>query len=319
MNWIKENKFLTGFFAAMLVGIGVLGYLLFTAMGKAEEATNLYTEQAGELDRLQNLPLSANKKNLDALVAQKKDAVDAIAAFQSMLAGKAFPTEPMSPEQFQDKLKATKNAVVEKAQGVTKLPDKFYLGFDPYETRPPDNKDVAALLGHELKAIEWIFNQLIESRVTELKTPVKRDPLPEESGKVRTGEKGDKKTKPPLVTTNSIELTLQCRQNSLATFLNALVSPKAPQFYTVRTIRLKNENEKGPPRVDPNAIAIAPAAPALPPPGSPPVADAPAAPGAPAAAQAIAKYIVGEEQLEVTLQIDIVDFAQPAVAAAPLK
>jgi len=315
MNWIKENKFLTGFFAAMCVGVLVLGYFLYSAMGSFDKATSQYGERVTELNRLQNLKDAPNQENLAALAGQKEGAVKVIESFQSMLAGKAFPIEPMSPEQFQDKLKATKNAVVEKAQGATKLPDKFYLGFDPYETRPPDNKDVAALLGHQLKAIEWIFNQLIESRVTEVKTPIKREPLPEESGKTRT-EKGDKKAKAPLVTTNSIELILQCRQNSLATFLNALVSPTAPQFYTVRTIRLKNENEKGPPRVDPNAVAVA-VAPALDPAAAPPVAGA--APGAPAAPQAIAKYIVGEEQLEVTLQIDIVDFAQPAVAAAPSK
>lgn len=314
MNWIKENKFLTGFFATMAAGVGALGYLLFSAMGAADEAANLYATQAAELDRLQNLPLSPNKKNVDALVAQKKDAIDAIEAFQSMLAGKAFPIEPMTPEGFQDKLKATKTAVVEKAQGATKLPEKFFVGFDPYESRPPDNKDVAALLGHQLKAIEWLFGQLIDSRVTEVKT-IKREPLPEESGKPGAAEKADKKGKGALLRTSTVEITMECRQNALATFLNALVTPKAPQFYTVRTIRLKNENEKGPQRVDPNALVADPGA-ISPPPGTP---AAPGAPAAPAAPQPVARYIVGEEQLEVTLQIEIVDFAKPASAAAPSK
>lgn len=317
MNWIKENKFLTGFFVVTAVGAGTLGYLLFSAMGAADEAANLYATQAAELERLQNLPLSPNQKNLDALVAQKKDAVDAIEAFQATLAAKTFPVEQMTPEGFQDKLKATKNAVVEKAQGGTQLPEKFFLGFDPYETRPPDGKEVATLLGRQLKAIEWMFGQLIDSRVTEVKA-IKREPLPEESGKTRGGEKGDKKGKAPLLTTNSIELTIQCRQNALATFLNSLVSAKAPQFYTIRAIRIKNENEKGPQRVDPNAILADPGAIALPPPGAAvPPPGAPVAPAAPV--QAVTKYIVGEEQLEVTLQIEIVDFAPPTNAAPPPK
>ena len=127
MNWIKENKFLTGFFAAMLFGAGVFGYLLFSAMGSFDEATARYTGLATELNRLQNLPVSPSQKNLAVLTAQKKEAVEVIAAFQSSLAAKSFPTEAMTPEQFQDKLKATKTAVVEKAQGNPKLPDKFFL------------------------------------------------------------------------------------------------------------------------------------------------------------------------------------------------
>ena len=306
MNWIKENKFLTGFFATMLAGVGVLGYFLYSAMGSFDAATTRYTGLAGELSRLQNLPVSPSQKNLTALAAQKEEAVKVIAAFQSSLAAKTFPQEPMTPEQFQDKLKATKNAVVEKAQGAPKLPDKFFLGFDPYETRPPDSKEVATLLGHQLKAIEWLFGQLIESHVTEVKS-IKREPLPEEGGKARGAEKSDKKGK-SLVNTHPVEITIQCRQNALAAFLNALVSPKAPQFYIVRTIYVKNQTDKGPPKI----VTAAPPSPA------PAVAGTPAAPGTPAPAaqpQAASTYIVGEEQIEVVMQIDIVDFAEPSLTS----
>ena len=70
-----------------------------------------------------------------------------------------------------------------------------------------------------------------------------------------------------------------------------------------------------PQRVDPNALVADPGA-ISPPPGTPPVSGAAATPATP---QPVAKYIVGEEQLEVTLQIEIVDFAKPASAAAPSK
>jgi hypothetical protein len=49
----------------------VLGYLLFDAMGRAGTAQESYIVQANELTRLQNLPFSATRKNLDALIAQK--------------------------------------------------------------------------------------------------------------------------------------------------------------------------------------------------------------------------------------------------------
>jgi hypothetical protein len=38
---------------------------------------------------------------------------------------------------------------------------------------------------------------------------------------------------------------------------------------------------------------------------------------APVASQAVAQYIVGDEQLEVTMVIDVVDFAEPASTASP--
>lgn len=308
MNWIKENKFLTGFFAAMLVGLGVLGYFLYSAMGAYDEATARYTGLSSELSRLQNLPVSPSQKNLAALAAQKEEAVKVIAAFQTSLAAKTFPTESMSPEQFQDKLKATKNSVVEKAGSKTKLPEKFFLGFDVYETRAPE-KDAAAPLAHELKAIEWLMGQLIESGVTEVKS-IKREPLPEESGKKSGGEKGDKKGK-NLVNSHPVEISIQCRQNALAPFLNALVSLKAPQFYIVRTISVKNQNEKGPPKV----AAAPPPPPPAPLPVGTPQPNTPVATPPPPQPVAAASYIVGEEQIDVTMQIDIVDFAEPTVAS----
>lgn len=306
MNWIKENKFITGFFAVMLVGLSVLGYFLFSAMGGFDEATTRYNGLATELDRLQSLPVSPSQKNLTALGGQKDEAVKAIAAFQSSLAAKSFPVEPMTPEQFQDKLKATKNSVTEKAQGTPQLPAKFFLGFDVYETRPPD-KDAAAPLGHELKAIEWIFMQLIESKVTEVKS-IKRDPLPEESGKGRSGDKADKKGK-ALVNSHPVEIAMHCQQKALAPFLNTLISPKAPQFYIVRTISVKSQSEKGPQKV---AANTPPPPPPTPPAGTPPTGAAPA----PAQPQAASTYIVGEEQIDVTLQIEIVDFAEPTPTSA---
>ena len=307
MNWIKENKFLTGFFAVMLAGLGALGYLLFAAMGGADEAATRYNGLASELGRLQNLPLSPNQKNLDALVAQKKDAVEVIAAFQTSLAAKSFPLVPMTPEEFQDKLKATKTAVLERAsQGGTHLPDKFFLGADTYETRPP-TPEAAGPLGRELKAIEWVLNQLFDNHVAELK-PMKRDPLPEESGK-----KGDKKGK-ALVSTHSFELSMVCRPPAFAAVLNAITGPKAPQYYIPRIVRIKSQNDKGPPRV----VNVPPPAPAPAPSTNPPAPGTPPSPPPPPASNGPSQYIVGDEQLEVTMVIDIVDFAEPA-AAAPSK
>jgi hypothetical protein len=302
MNWIKQNTFLAGFFGVMIVGIGALGFLLFSAMSKADEATASYTDVSGKLTRLQNLSLSPTEKNLKALVAQKQEAVEAIKAFQATVAKMTFPTEEMSPEQFQDKLKAVRNGIVEKAAGVPILPEKTFLGFEMYEGQPPA-KDAATPLGHELKAVEWIFQQLIESRATEVKD-IKRALLPEETKAGAAPERGGNRPGPGqgraskgLMSSHQYDMTVICEQKALGAFLNTLLGAKAPQFYLLRSIVVKNQVPTGPPR----AGAV--------------VAGAPA-PG-PGPEKPVSSYIAGTELLEVNLQIEIVDFAEPT--ASPSK
>ncbi|MCE9609769.1 MAG: Amuc_1100 family pilus-like protein [Chthoniobacter sp.] len=299
MNWIKENKFLTGFMVVMLLGLGGIGYLLFTAMGKYDAAQMEYSGKSAELTRLQKLNPSPTKKTLDQLVAQKKEASEVVADFQKSLAAISIPAEPMTPEQFQDKLKATKTAIVEKAAAAgTTLPAKFFLGFDAYEGRPPA-ADAATPLGRQLKGIEWVLTQLFDSRVIELgsegKDPIKRDPLPEESGKkaeepVKKGAGGSKEAKAkPLVTTHSFEIKMVCKQDALARVLNALVGPQAPQFFIPRLITVKNEKSTLPKTdLNPN----------------------------PDKEKKSGGFILGEEKLQVTLVIDMVDFAAPPASAA---
>ena len=315
MNWIKENKFLAGTLGVVLVVGGVLTYFLIVAMGAADEARTGYATDIGTLQKLAGASISPTEKNSQALDLQLKEAKGAVEAFQAKLAANAFPLVPMKPEAFQDKLKATKSAAIERAaQGQTELPAKFFLGFDAptnYEGTPPSPL-AAPALGRELESINWVLTQMFDSHITKLES-LKREPLPEETpGKVT--EQNSKKAggaTMPLVSTHSFELKFECRQNSLATFLNALVGPKAPQFYTPRVIQIKNQKDRVP-KADASNLGSA-----IPPP--PPIVDPSGAPKglAPVAPiKAVATYIVGEEQLEVTLSIGVVNFAPPPSAVA---
>ncbi|MEI8106461.1 MAG: Amuc_1100 family pilus-like protein [Verrucomicrobiota bacterium] len=315
MNWIKENKFLAGTLGVVLVVGGVLTYFLIVAMGDADEARTGYATDIGTLQRLAGASISPTGKNSQALDLQLKEAKGAVEAFQAKLAANAFPLVPMKPEAFQDKLKATKSAAIERAaQGQTELPAKFFLGFDAptnYEGSLPSPL-AAPALGRELESINWVLTQLLDSHITKLES-LKREPLPEETpGKVteKTLKKGGGAVM-PLVSTHSFELKFECRHNSLATFLNALVGPKAPQFYTPRVIQIKNQKDRVP-KADASILGSAiPPPPPIVEPGGAPKGLAPAAP-----IKAVAAYIVGEEQLEVTLSIGVVNFAPPPSAVA---
>lgn len=311
MNWVKENKFLTGFLAILVIGLGVLGYEVYSASSAYEEANNQYASKAGEYNRLRHLVPYPNKKVLDALTAQKAEAATAISAFQADLAKKEFPVESISPEQFQDRLKEAVSKMRAKATeaGMHLPSDKFFLGFETYEGRPPP-AEAAAPLGRQLKAIEWVVNQLIASQITELKE-LKRPELPEEKAKGGAArgqkpggppEKGDKAGggRQDLVVKHPFDLVIVCRQNFLANVLDTVTGPKAPQFYILRLIRIRNQKEKLP-----RAIEVAPPAPVV----DPAVPQPPAQPAPPKPA---IDYIVGEEMVEAAIRLEMVDFAEVA-------
>lgn len=303
MTWIKANPFLTGFFAVMAIGVGVLGWLLMSARGAFTEASDRYTTQATELTRLRRLPLFPNAKNLSALDAQKTEAAQAITAFQADLAKREFPLEQMTPEQFQQKLKASVSAVRARAAsaGIVLPKDKFFLGFDVYEGRPPDPA-AATPLGRQLKAIEWVVNELITHQITELRS-LSRTELPEEKSRVAApagaAARGASPAK-PLVQKYPFQVTVFSSQRSVSNALNSIVGPKAPQFYIPRVVRIKNENDKGPKRIRPDAATLPAPVPETAPPGG----------LAPAAPAQISSYIAGNERVETFLRLEIVDFSE---------
>ena len=297
MNWIKANKFLTGFLAVMLVGIGVLGYFLFSANSAFDAADDAYHDKANELNRLRHLPLYPNAKNLKALEAQKEEAAQLVAAFQAQLATREFSADDITPQQFQDRLKSAVTAILDKAGAAhMELPkEKFYLGFDPYESRPPEPEAVGPLT-KQLKAIQWVMEKIIEAKITKL-VSLTRIPLPEEKSLAggnnnRRPGREERSGAGDLVSKFPVDLEFLARQSSFAEALNVIVGASAPQFYIPRVVRITNQKTKGPERV---------------------AAGASATPGQPAAPMG---YIVGEELIQVSMRLEIVEFAPPKEVAA---
>ena len=109
---------------------------------------------------MRHLALYPNAKNLKALEAQKDEAAQMVAAFQGQLTTREFPAKEITPQEFQDELKRAVTAVVEKAGAAQlELPkEKFYLGFDPYETRPPEPEAVGPLT-QQLQTIQWVMEK----------------------------------------------------------------------------------------------------------------------------------------------------------------
>ncbi len=303
MNWFKENRFLGAFFGVILVVVGVLLYFLLSAKASYESVQLTYQTKVNELNGLLGSEPFPEQENFKKMEGQRKDHQAAIAALQKDLNSRQYELESLTEAQFQERLQATVQRVSAKAteKGVT-LPSGFFMGFDPYKTQPP-RRAAAALLGREMKAMEWVVMQLLDARVTSLNS-ITRAALAEEKDKSLPGEQVAK----GLLTKYPFEINFTGDQSAFRTVLNNIVATKV-QFYIPRQIEVKNEKEKGPAVALPEATSPPPSPAASSAPVDPKLGAAPASAPEKPVAESL-KYFVGEEKVTVTIGLEIIDFAK---------
>jgi hypothetical protein len=348
MSWLSENKFLAGFGAVMLAGVGTLGYFTYSAMGNYETAVGGFESASSEVRRLQELKPFPDDANLKDLNGQKEDLKAKLATLQTELRARALKLEPVRKEAFQDELKQTVARVTAKAAEVkTTLPDSFYMGCGEYQAKPPEDA-AAAPLARQLKAIDLLMQVLLTPGGIELKE-LKRSALPEEKAgakpaaaaptpaRGRAGQRTDKEAPAKkLVEKTAVKIAFTASDAAFRQVLNNIVGHKQ-QIFIIRRLEVKNSAPEAPGKLStaglPPASPITPVAPVAPTAPTDPAAaipaapaDAPAQPAAPAPAPAPAEPTVaphgsletkfGRERVEATLEIDILDFAEPDAADA---
>lgn len=299
MNWIKQNKFLSGFIAVMVIGVGALGFLLMQAQGNYATARSEYETKVSELNRLETLKPYPEAENLKQIEAQKTDYVAAIDMLQKNVAAAQIPIEPLSREQFQDKLREAVTRINAKAkESGFNLPPMFYLGMEKYQNEPP-LAEAAPALGRQLKALEFVINKMIDDGISGI-AKFERDTLPEEEGKAKKetaskpgapGGKGDKdKSSKHSVVYHAVQIEFVAEQSRFRNFLNDVVAEKS-QFFVPRLVVVKNEKDVAPPRIVAGG-------------GTTTTVDDPNKP------EPASKYVFGAEKVVVSLVLDIVDFAE---------
>ncbi|MEO8353900.1 MAG: hypothetical protein ABI680_19405, partial [Chthoniobacteraceae bacterium] len=191
----------------------------------------------------------------------------------------------------------------------------------------PPKDEVAAPLGRLLKTMKMVVLQLIEDKVNVI-SEINPAPLPGETDKApandsgKKGGKGDSGDK--LVDRQSFSISFIGPEHSFHAFVNQIISDQT-QFMIPKSIKVANEKLTGPPRdfgggFPPPPPAFPPPPGSEPPPGAPADPNAPGAPGDPNApgfppvAEKAKTYVVGDEKLQVTMVIEVVDFTGPALA-----
>src|SRR5688572_14185559 len=233
MSVLKQNPFLAGFGAVMVLGVGALGYLTYSAADAHSTAETDYKEKQQELTRLQGLKPYPHQESLAKYVEQKKAFQAKVTALQDKLAASKIKVEDISPTEFQNKLRDTVAKIAARAaESNVKFPDadkqKFYLGFNVYQGEPP-KAAAAPRLYRDLKAIESVLNIILETKNVTIKE-LKRDQIAEEKDVKPATQPQDKNKKPggksesdnSIVQKDSFTITFSTTQENFQRILSGI-------------------------------------------------------------------------------------------------
>src|SRR5438477_3452315 len=298
MNWFQQNRWLGTFLVVFAICGLIAAVLFFLAASNWRSARSMFDTAAAErsrLDRLDPFPNDANYRKMKVLLENYSAALDKL---KEDLKTEALPAPPLAPNEFQSHLLQTMLATTQKARlNKVKLPATFYLGFDPFVTSLPNSNETARLLGQELSEIQMLINILLDARVDSV-TSLQRMPLAEERGvpPARTPIRGQKPVNTvvagsKMLERNVVDISFKASPSAARKVLNQIASSSA-QFYIIRTLYVRNEKDKGPPRekiAEPNPPAKEPSAPSHP--GNAPLI-----------------FIVGNEHIEISARIEMLKF-----------
>jgi len=303
MNWLKENPFLAGLAAITLVGAGALGFLIFQAAGAYSLSAESYTAAVSKLHTLQNKVPFPSQENLAEIEKGLENYSARIQALQDQLAKMEIPLDTtITPQQFQDGLRTAVNDLrkAADANGV-KIPETFYFGFDEYQSQVPSAQAAPALY-RQFLLIQSIVSRLVDFKVASVDSVV-RPPLPVELPAQAAPPKKDDKAKKPAAAGFErlpFSLSFTAEQAKVRVAFNSLLSSE--QFLIVRSVSLQNTNPKAPPKVSTEPAATAAANPFA------------AVAGGTEADKKSLQVILGRELVKITLQLEMLDFAEPPAA-----
>jgi len=294
-DWFRQNRWLGTFLIAFGLGTLLALWFLFSAKGGADEAAARFGEAAAERSRLERLDPFPNESNYRKMKVHIENYASSLEKLKEQLKTHVLPVAPLAPNEFQSRLRQAMLSTAEKARANrVKLPDNFALGFEEFTTALP-NTAAAPLLGQELAQAELLMSILIEARVDGV-TAFKRVSPPAETTAAATPSPARKAPAAgglKVIERGIVDLTFTSPPSGTRRALNQIAS-SPQQFYIVRTLHVRNEKDKGPPREQGAAQSTGATT---------------AAPAVPKTAPNTAlSFIVGNEHLETSARIELVRF-----------
>lgn len=316
MSWIKENKFIAGLAGGTLVGVIILFFVGSIGSGKYEQAKESFDTASGEAagyEKSALYPKVENKAGKSKALGEYRQAVDTLQGVFEPFRPKEIKNG--SPQEFTDRLLAAnteiRNAFTEAG---TVVPEPFFAGFERYKTSlAPGN--ITGILEYQLKSVTKLMLAMSQAKVGELKN-LYRPTLPEEEGQAYVSADTAVARDFPL------ELTFTGTEEAVRKFLSAITKPE-DQYVVIRSLRISNMKKDPPRAADAKFEKVEtteqPAAGAdifsggfvLP--GETPPAASETAVETPAASKTanssrILSQVLGMEQVQVFLRLDLLEF-----------
>lgn len=282
-------------FGAIAGGATLVALILLWWMKSSyNSAAAQYRETVSQQHQLENgnpYPSETNVRKMKAFLADYKTALEKL---KKDLAAHVQPMNAVAPNEFQTRLLNAERAIAKNAQEHrVKLPEKFALGFDEFVSTLPRTDEVPKL-EQQLRQIELLLNLIIDARVDAI-TMFKRVPLSATSSATPAITRTANATlAAKAIDETAVELTFSAAPSAARKVINE-ISSAGEQFYILRTVHVKNLKDKSPPR------EIAAPAP------TPVAAASSPAPGA--TPPAAIHFIVGNEHIDVSARVEMVNFS----------
>ncbi len=313
MSWIKDNKFMVALGGGTLAG-AVLLYVVGSQGTKryevAKEQFDAAAAEAAGFEKSALYPTPENKNEKSKALGDYAKAVESIQTTFTPFRPKEIKN--ITPQEFTDRLLAA-NTEVRKAfeESGTVVPEAFFMGFEKYRTTLA-NGSTTGVLDYQLGSIKSLMLTLAKAKATELKN-LHRPLQPEDDGQAFTP--------PPTLTARPfpLEVTFIGPEKSAREFISS-ITKSDNQYLVVRSLRITNM-KKEPPRAADAQFDKAAAKPAaavdafaggfvLPGDDTPAAAtpEKPAAATKTADSSRILSQVLGNEQVQVFLRLDLLQF-----------
>jgi hypothetical protein len=243
MSWIKDNQFAVALGGGTLVGAIALFFVGSKAGTRYETALSDYQAAADQVSQFEKLPLYPNSTNRDGKKKALGDYIQAVDGLQG--AFKKFRPEPFTnlpPQQITDTLiKSAEEVGAAFEEKETIVPETFFLGFEGYKDSLA-REGATGVLNYQIGAARELFLALAGAGPSALSN-VHRPALPEESGNAFESAPG------AVTRTLPIEITFVGTEQSARDFLTA-ISKSENYYYVIRTLRIGSEKKSPPLHTD---------------------------------------------------------------------
>ncbi len=329
-----KNKFLLGYGIVTALGAGVLGYLWYSASSDNTTISDNLALKQGQVSKLEGAPLFPNDPNLTKKTAQVDSFTTEVDNLHNALVGYQRPLNPeVQPDAVSANLGKYKTQLesIAKGRGIAfpLPPVGIDLGLTRYLGTSP-KREAAPQVDYLVESVNSLLTELLRAGVSKIelincperpyekddkvliekKDLPKKGPKPAPAKAAKTDPKANvKKEEAPLLEENKVfnrypvHLAFSGSEKSAQEFLNQISTVGAGgPFWVINSIRVDNEKKDGPT----NESGFA-ATPITPPAGTTPDKDA-------KVNMIDVKFVLGNEKVTVTLDLDLVRFMDPSIA-----